>query len=158
MKAYSSYLFDADGTLFDTADLVCHCFQYVAEKHCGLFVPREKILAGYGLPLRGELLKELGGDVDIDKVVEDFIQYQVQIIEKDVSLFPHVASTLESLKQNGRKLAIVTSRKPYSLGRILEITNTAQYFETIITPEDTTLHKPEAAPGRHAAPVEAPRR
>ena len=35
MKPYDSYFFDNDGTLFDTVDLICTCFQYVAEKNAG---------------------------------------------------------------------------------------------------------------------------
>jgi len=146
MKIYNTYLFDGDGTLFDTADLVCRCFEYVAQKYASISVSRETILAGYGLTLKGLLLKELGDDVDIDLVVDDFIHYQLQMLEKGVSLFPGVMSTLETLKRNGKQLAIVTSRKPLSLGRILELTDTAKFFNVIVTPEDTTLHKPNAAP------------
>jgi len=146
MRAYETYLFDGDGTLFDTADLVVHCFQYVAEKHCGVQVSREAILDGYGLPLRGQLVKQLGADQDIDTIIKDFIQYQIGIIDKDVRLFPGVHETLDSLKKQGAKLAVVTSRKPFSLGRILEHTGIGNYFDTLVTPDDTTRHKPDAAP------------
>lgn len=146
MKTYSSYLFDADGTLVDTADLVCNCFQYVAQKHCSISLAREAILSGYGLPLRGQLLKQLGEDLDIDVVLDDFINYQLQILEENIQLFPGVKTTLETLKENGKKLALVTSRKRFSTGRILEITDIFKYFDTVINPEDTTLHKPDADP------------
>ena len=146
MKNYKSYLFDADGTLFDTADLVCRCFQYVAQKHCSTTLTRETILSGYGLPLRGQLLTHLGPDLDIDVVLEDFIDFQLGILEDNIKLFPGVKTTLETLRENGKKLAIVTSRKRYSTGRILDFTDTRKYFDTIINPEDTTLHKPDAAP------------
>lgn len=146
MKRYDTYLFDGDGTLFDTADLVVHCFQYVAEKHCGISVSREAILSGYGLPLKGQLVKQLGEDADIETIIQDFIDYQVQIIDEDVSLFPGVWETLAELKQTGSKLAVVTSRKPFSLGRILKNTDIAQFFDTLVTPDDTTLHKPNPEP------------
>lgn len=146
MKKYETYLFDADGTLFDTADLVCHCFQYVAQKYCSTSLTRDAILSGYGLPLKGQLLRQLGDDLDIDVVLNDFIDYQMHILEDNVQPFPGVVATLETLRKNGKKLAIVTSRKRYSTGRILEITDTAKYFDAIVNPEDTTLHKPDAAP------------
>jgi len=146
MKSYNTYLFDADGTLFDTADLVCNCFQYVAQKYTSISLARQAILSGYGLPLKGQLIKQLGDDLDIDEVLEDFISYQMQILEDNIRPFPGVLRTLKTLKQAGKKLAIVTSRKRYSMNRILEITDTAQYFDTLVNPEDTTLHKPNAEP------------
>ena len=146
MKDYKTYLFDADGTLVDTADLVCHCFQYVAQKHCSLSLSRKDILSGYGLPLKGQLITHLGDDLDIDTVLDDFIEYQLQILEENIQLFSGVKTSLETLHNQGKKLALVTSRKRYSTGRILEYTELAQYFDTIINPEDTTLHKPDAAP------------
>lgn len=146
MKIYDTYLFDGDGTLYDTADLVVHCFQYVAEKHCGISVSREVILSEFGLPLRGQLEKQLGKEVDIDAIHRDFIDHQMEIIDEDVKLFTGVWETLNILKNKGSKLAIVTSRKPYSLGRILEHTDIAKFFDTLVTPDDTTLHKPDAAP------------
>jgi len=146
MKSYSAYLFDADGTLFDTADLVCDCFQYVAQKHTSISLTRESILSGYGLPLKGQLVKFLGEDLDIDLVVNDFIEYQLKILDDRIQVFPGVVSTLKSLRRNGKKLAIVTSRKRYSMKRILEMTETFQYFDTLVTPEDTQLHKPDAQP------------
>jgi pyrophosphatase PpaX len=146
MKQYKTYLFDADGTLFDTADLVVHCFKYVAKKHCSRDLSREAILTGYGLPLKGQLIEHLGQDVDIDLILDDFISYQVGILDENVSLFPGVFETLAALKDQGRKLAIVTSRKRYTTGRILELTGTRQFFDTVVNPEDTTRHKPEAEP------------
>jgi len=146
MKSYNTYLFDADGTLFDTADLVCNCFQYVAQKHASISLTKDAILSGYGLPLKGQLTKQLGDDLDIDEVLEDFISYQMQILEDNIRLFPGVLRTLKSLKQKDKKLAIVTSRKRYSMKRILDITDTTQYFDTLVNPEDTTLHKPDAEP------------
>ena len=150
MKSYDTYLFDGDGTLYDTADLVVHCFQYVAEKYRGLSVSRAVILSEFGLPLRGQLIKQLGDEVDIDAIHKDFISYQMEIIDEDVRLFPGVWETLNTLKEQGRELAVVTSRKPYSLGRILEHTDIARFFDTLVTPDDTTLHKPDAAPAHLA--------
>ena len=146
MKRYDTYLFDGDGTLFDTADLVVHCFQYVAEKHCGRSISRAAILSGYGLPLKGQLEKQLGKDADIETILQDFIDYQMQIIDEDVRLFPQVRETLAELKQGGSKLAVVTSRKPRSLNRILLNTEIAQFFDTLVTPDDTRLHKPNPEP------------
>jgi pyrophosphatase PpaX len=146
MKKYETYLFDADGTLFDTAELICDCFQHIALKHTEKQLDRTTILAGYGLPLKGQLLKLLGPDIDIEQVLSDYQDYQLQILEERIVPFPGVIETLETLQNAGRKMAIVTSRRRYSMEKILDYTNTAHFFNTVVTPEDTRLHKPDAAP------------
>ena len=146
MKLYDSYLFDADGTLFDTVDLICICFQYVAEKYAGKSMDRKTIINGIGLPLKSQLITHLGPEFNHEQILDDYLQYQLSIMEDSISPFPHVAEVLEALKGAGKKLAIVTSRRRFSLERMLQSTDTAKYFDVLVTPEDTARHKPDAEP------------
>lgn len=146
MKTYNSYLFDADGTLFDTAELICDCFQHVAVQHTDKTLDRTAILSGYGLPLKGQLEKLLGPDIDIEQVLDDYLEYQLHVLEERIVPFPGVIETLEKIKDAGKQLAIVTSRRRYSMEKILDFTDTTHLFDAVVTPEDTQLHKPDAAP------------
>ena len=150
MKPYDSYLFDADGTLFDTVDLICTCFQFVAEKYAGMTMDRSTIINGIGLPLKTQLVAHLGAELDHDRILDDYLQYQLSIMEGSISTFPHVTETLEILKSAGKKLAVVTSRRRFSLEKILHTTDTARYFDVLVTPENTTRHKPDAEPALKA--------
>lgn len=150
MKIYDNYLFDADGTLFDTVDLICTCFDYITRKYGGITVDRSTIIAGIGSPLRSQLMDHLGSDLDHEQVLADYLEYQLSIMEDKIAPFPHVAETLGTLKGAGKKLALVTSRRRFSLERILESTDTAKYFDVLITPEDTEKHKPDAEPALKA--------
>lgn len=150
MKAYDNYLFDADGTLFDTVDLICTCFQYVAEKYAGKTMDRKTIIKGIGLPLKNQLNVHLGPELDHEQILDDYLQYQLNIMEDSISPFPHVIETLEILKNAGKKLAVVTSRRRFSLEKILHSTDTARFFDVLVTPEDTTRHKPDAEPALKA--------
>jgi pyrophosphatase PpaX len=150
MKMYDSYLFDADGTLFDTVDLICDCFHYIAEKYGDKALDRHTIIEGIGSPLKGQILTHLGTDLDLDLILADYLQYQLTIMEDKITPFPHVAETLETLKSAGKKLAVVTSRRRFSLEKILESTDTARYFDVLVTPEDTIRHKPDAEPALKA--------
>jgi pyrophosphatase PpaX len=150
MKVYDSYLFDADGTLFDTVDLICTCFDYVTEKYAGLTVDRETIVAGIGSPLKSQLVAHLGTDLDLDEILADYLRFQLSIMDDKITPFPHVTETLDRLKTAGKKLAVVTSRRRYSLERILKSTGTAAFFDVLVTPEDTLKHKPDAEPALRA--------
>lgn len=150
MREYDSYLFDADGTLFDTVDLICSCFHYITEKYAGKTFERSTIIDGIGLPLKAQLITHLGPELDHELVLDDYLQYQLSIMEDKITPFPHVAETLAALKEAGKKLAVVTSRRRFSLEKILAATDTARYFDVLITPEDTTKHKPDAEPALKA--------
>ncbi|TKB27110.1 HAD family hydrolase [Desulfopila sp. IMCC35006] len=150
MKLYDSYLFDADGTLFDTVELICTCFQYVAEKYAGKTMDRRDIIHGIGLPLKSQLITHLGPELDHEHILDDYLQYQLSIMQDSIRLFPHVIETLALLKSAGKKLAIVTSRRRFSLEKILQSTDTAGYFDVLVTPEDTARHKPDAEPALKA--------
>ncbi len=150
MKQYDNYLFDADGTLFDTVDLICTCFQYVAGKYAGKTMDRRTIINGIGLPLKSQLITHLGAELDHAHILDDYLQYQLSIMHDSIGLFPHVIETLEKLKDAGKKLAIVTSRRRFSMETILRTTDTAGYFDVLVTPEDTVRHKPDAEPALKA--------
>lgn len=146
MKIYDTYLFDADGTLFDTIDLICTCFQYVAGKYAGKTLAREKIIKGIGLPLADQIAHHLGESADHTMIVDDYRDFQMAILGTSITVFPDVPETLQALKEAGKQLGIVTSRKRPSLETMLEATGTAKYFDVLITPEDTGRHKPHAEP------------
>ena len=150
MKAYDTYLFDVDGTLVDTVDLICRCFQYIAEKYANKTLPREQIVAGIGSPLHQQVVKQLGPGLDYDRILDDYLHYQLDIMGKSVSLFPGVAATLEALKTAGKRLAVVTSRRRHSLEVILSSTGIADFFDYLVTPEDTDRHKPDPEPALKA--------
>ncbi len=150
MKLYDTYLFDADGTLFDTVDLICHCFDYILEKYGGKSLPREQIMAGIGSPLAPQIVSHLGPGFDYDLILDDYLQYQLRAMDGNVKLFPEVAAVLSALQDSGRKLALVTSRKRVSLEVLLQTTDTAKYFDVLVTPEDTGRHKPDPEPALKA--------
>ena len=146
MKEYEYYLFDADGTLYDTTDLICTCFDYIANTFSDKKLNRKDVIATIGLPLKDMLITHLGPDLDCEQVLAAYVKYQLAIMPQGVSTFPGVAETLQTLKERGKKLAVVTSRRRISLEVILEATDTGRYFDCLVTPEDTSCHKPDAAP------------
>lgn len=146
MQEYDFYLFDGDGTLFDTVDLICQCFQHVAKTFTGRPLEVHSIIAGIGAPLVTTLHKQLGSDVDINAVLEEYQRYQDTVLADNVTLFPGVKQTLQVLREKDRKLAIVTSRRRPSLETILDATGVDSFFDFSVTPEDTRYHKPDAEP------------
>lgn len=148
MKHYAAYLFDADGTLLDSTELIYQCFVHTCSMFAGLELTREQVFANIGLPLRKQLgihLGELSGR-KADEVRAEHMRYQLSIYEKHLRLFPGVKEGLKGLKESGRKLGVVTSRLRKTLDIYLRHTGIVDFFEVLITPESTARHKPHPEP------------
>ncbi len=148
MKQYSAYLFDADGTLFDTTELIYQCFCYTCKEFGNLDVTREQVFANIGIPLRPQLEHFLGplSPEKEEVVVKAHMDFQLAIYKEHLAIFPGVQKTLEMLKNRGAQCAIVTSRKQFTLTLYLKQTGIYDYFDALITPELTQKHKPEPEP------------
>ncbi len=55
MKEYKWYLFDADGTLFDTTKLICACFMNTAKITEGRELDASSVLSNIGMVLRDQM-------------------------------------------------------------------------------------------------------
>ncbi len=148
MKEYSVYLFDADGTLFDTAELIYQCFVYSCKKYGNRHITRKEVFDSIGLTLRTQFERYLGPmeQERYDQIQADHMDYQMSIYTKYLHAFPGVVETLAGLKSHDKKLGVVTSRKIKSLSVYLRETDMYDFFDILVTPDETKKHKPDAEP------------
>lgn len=140
-------LFDMDGTLIDTSDLIFRSFEYALDTVLHTQISREELLWTFGRPLE-IIMDVLGGD-KAKELLEAFRTYSIAH-RTEIALFPHVTEVLNDLHSCGIKTAIVTSRIFSSTMHDLEILDLSNAFDVIITPEATTEHKPHPAPAQKA--------
>ena len=55
MRAFAAYLFDLDGTLIDSIDLIFRAYRHTAERHLSFSPPDSVWREGLGTPLRQQL-------------------------------------------------------------------------------------------------------
>jgi pyrophosphatase PpaX len=148
-KEWDCYLFDADGTLVDTRDMIFECFKY-SLRNRKLVKPltRQNLDHMIGITYRTQLEYYLGKltDHQYKEIRDEHIIHQQQIAYDYISLCPGVYEALESLKSKGKKLGIVTSRSRESLFPFFEHLGIKHFFEYYITPHETDKHKPEPEP------------
>jgi pyrophosphatase PpaX len=152
VKRYQTYLFDADGTIIDTLDLIYQCFKGVWEARSLPPLSREAALQYVGIPLPQQY-KLLYGFLEasqLAQIEELHLDIQSQIYRDYLKLFPGVADCLGTLKARGAKLGVVTSRRLRSLRPYLELLGILNCFDVLVTPSDTTAHKPDPAPVQFA--------
>ncbi|MBN1575557.1 MAG: HAD-IA family hydrolase [Chitinispirillaceae bacterium] len=152
VREYDYYLFDADGTLFDTTDMIVRCFKNTAKVY-GLPQPdREAILRHVGLTLRKQMECYFGelSDEAFNRYRDTHMAYQLEIYREHLRLCPGVAEALHCLHERGKRCAVVTSRMLHTLSIYLKETGIDEYFSALITPECTSRHKPDPQPVREA--------
>ncbi len=136
-------VFDVDGTMVDTEEAVVFAYQSVIYKKHGRYFTEEELLKGYGVPTPQSLQRY--GFTDIDSAMKDYYNYLVEGF-KLCKTFDGINELLDSLKDMGLPLGVVTSRCDYEI----KIDNCLQgfinKFDAVVCSDDTQKHKPEAEP------------
>ncbi len=137
-------LFDLDGTLVDTVDLIVAGFQHATMAHLGYCIEPAAVKATIGRPLR-ECLTELAPELG-DTLYDAYQDFNRQHHDTMIKEVPGVVAVLEELKRRGIAIGIVTSKRLVSAQRSLDRFDLAGHFDVLITQDDTTRHKPDPAP------------
>jgi len=148
LNDYKAYLFDVDGTILDTVELILASFDYSLRYFGNTTTGPEDIRHNIGLPLRKQMEMYLGpmSDEFFFEVNKVHMENQLRIFPKYLRLMADAKRVISSLRENGKKLAVVTSRKRDSLDLYLQHTGIFDLFDLIVSPEDTALHKPDPQP------------
>ena len=140
----SCILFDLDGTLLNTNDLVLESLQYTIRTHLGKEVSAGKLYKYFGQPL-----VDIMADLDTSRageMVKTYREYSGEKHDVLTKVFPGVPETLAELKQRQIPLGVVTSKLRELADRGLRLFGIEGYFDVFVAFEDTDLHKPDPAP------------
>ncbi|GAA0589612.1 pyrophosphatase PpaX [Virgibacillus siamensis] len=136
-------LFDLDGTLIDTNELIIESFMYTFKQY-GKELSRSDAAEFIGPPLRDSFLQVDANRAD--EMIATYRQHNLHHHDHFVTAFPNVAATLEALHRHNIKTGIVTTKMRHTVNMGLKVTGLDHYFETIITLDDVTHAKPHPEP------------
>jgi phosphoglycolate phosphatase len=143
-------IFDWDGTLIDSIDWIARCLQNAANdtRHEIPDYQAAKDVIGLSIERAIEALYPGANAIEVLDLVS---RYETAYFSKKISrddLFLGVFEMLETLKQNGFKLAIATGKTREGLDEALNATNTVDLFcitrcadETESKPHPLMLHE-----------------
>ncbi|AFJ43590.1 HAD-IA family hydrolase [Francisella orientalis] len=146
--------FDLDGTLVNTVgDLTVAT--NTMRKHFRLEPVYEDVLAsiiGKGYPTT--VRKILALDFNDNDYIESIADIGVKIVSQTYKtlnsansrVYPHVIETLDFLKQQGIKMAVVTNKHEDDAIQSLTHLDLIGYFEVIVGGDTTTSYKPYSEP------------
>lgn len=136
-------LFDLDGTLINTNNLIIESFRHAFKAH-GITVSDEEIFSHYGKPLRNQF-EILAPDL-VDELVETYRKFNWDMHDELTTGFEGIAEVLTQLERRGYQLAIVTSKIRRVVEKGLKLFDLERFFPVLICSDDTEKHKPDPEP------------
>lgn len=140
----NTLLFDLDGTLIDTNELIISTYLHTLEKYYPGKYSREDVL-----PFLGPTLHEVFGEMDSERVEEMVLEYRTYNLANHDALvkeFAGVMETIETLKKKGYKLAIVTTKREDVAFKGLRLMKLDAYFDVMIAYDHVKKVKPDPEP------------
>lgn len=144
MYRYQYVLFDLDGTLIDTNNLILTSFMYTLEKFYPGKYTREDLIPHMGKPLYDQM--ELFGPERSEELVQVYREHNERVHDELVEEFPNVLDTIEQLAKMGIKMGIVTTKQRKTAEMGLRLFGLDKYMDTFISYQDTEKHKPHPEP------------
>jgi pyrophosphatase PpaX len=139
-------LFDFDGTLVDTTEMIYQGMRHAASTVLGRDdIPRETLLANVGQPLPRQM--ELIDAEKAELLLEAYRHHHEENHDALIQEFPQVEQALSRLRSAGIKVAVVTSKRRMSVEMALDnFPDLRNVVDRFVTMEDTNEHKPHPEP------------
>lgn len=151
MRAVKAVLFDFDGTVVDTYDLILSCLRFAVRDLLGVDYADEVLMRKVGQPLAVQM-EDFAPDARTrDELCRVYRERNALVHDERIALFPGVEETLRELREAGMRLGIVTSKRHDATMRGLGVFGLQGMFDVVVGADDCEAHKPSPVPVVRAA-------
>jgi pyrophosphatase PpaX len=149
VSALEVLLFDLDGTLIDTIEMILASARYATEVVLGEPLSDDVLRHNIGVPLVVQMEEYAPGrSAELLKV---YREHNARVHDDMIREFPGVDAALRTLSAKGYRMGIVTSKSRPVAQKGLDHFGLGDLFEVLVGYEDTEIHKPQADPVLEAA-------
>ena len=150
LDSVKAVLFDLDGTLLDTHDLILASFRHATSQVLGLDIPEEQLLAKVGQPLEVQMRDFTDDPILQKELLEVYRAHNHSVHDQCVRTFFGIDEMVSQLAAAGLRMAVVTSKRQALAWRGLEVCGLAEFMEFVVAPDVFPAHKPDPAPVAYA--------
>ncbi|MGQ0537667.1 MAG: HAD family hydrolase [Gemmatimonadaceae bacterium] len=139
-------LFDLDGTLINKVELILSSARFAFADRDGPRPTDGQWASGLGTPLVTQFREWARDEGEVTRLVARYREHQ--LAHHDILTTPYegMRQALESLKEAGHTIGVVTSKTNALSRRGLAHTNMVHCIDCIVGCDDTTKHKPDPEP------------
>jgi len=146
-----AFLFDLDGTLLDSIDLIVASFHHTREVHFGDRLSDATWIANIGRPLRETFAEMARSQDERDAMIATYVEYNLEAHDAHVKAFPHATEVVRTLAERGHPLALVTGKRREGAERGVHFLGLEdELLPVSITADDVERGKPDPEPVRKA--------
>jgi pyrophosphatase PpaX len=139
---YRAVIFDRDGTLFDSLDVILRSFNYAIQPFTAKRPANEEWFEAFG-PAEKDVIAKFIPERHKQAAFERFFQYYREHFQ-EFSLYSGMRDLLVELKGNGSKLMLFTGGGNVSTWFCLEQSGILHLFDALVCGED--VHHPKPHP------------
>lgn len=139
-------LFDLDGTLIDSIELLISAMTHAFDSREGPRPTVDEWVATIGRPLLWQFGQYATGDDDLQHLVRTYRAFQHEHHDRLTRAYDGIPSLVERLHHAGHPLGVVTSKGDHLANRSIAHVGLAPFFDVVVGADRTTKHKPDPDP------------
>jgi pyrophosphatase PpaX len=137
-------LFDLDGTVVDSGAIILASMRHAAKEVLGIEPPDEELMAAVGGPGLEAQMRALAPD-RVEELVTVYREHN-EPLHDELVCCDGIDDVLVRLKDEGRRLAIVTAKRRATVELAFARVPLGHLFETVVGGDETQRHKPHPEP------------
>jgi pyrophosphatase PpaX len=142
----TTFLFDLDGTLLDSIDLILRSYRHTMRVHRGIEPPDDVWMQGLGTPLWVQFRHWTEDPGEIEAMVATYRAYNMEHHDTLARPYEGVVDAVNKLQAAGRRLGLVTSKMRSGALRGLQLLGLEHAFDAIVAADEVTHPKPHPEP------------
>jgi len=138
----STFLFDLDGTLIDSIELILRSYRHTMRLHRGQEPSDDVWMQGLGTPLWVQFRQFTDDDAEIEAMVATYRAYNLAHHDEMVRPYDGVVEAVRALRDRGKTLGLVTSKMRSGAVRGLRVAGLEDEFSVIVGADEVTHPEP----------------
>lgn len=143
---YQGLLFDLDGTLVDSLELILSSYRHTMAEHLGRVPPDDDWLVTMGRPLRVQLESFAQTPEQLEAMFQTYVEHNEANNQRLIRPFPGMREAIESLREAGFRMGVVTSKIGEHARRELRSCGLDGLFDGMVAADDVQRPKPDPEP------------
>lgn len=140
----NTLIFDLDGTILDSRDLIIQSFNHVFTKYFPDYIVRdEEMESFFGPTLQTTFSKYATKDITVDELIQSYREFNLEHHDEMVKAFPGTKEMFRSLSKKGYNIAVVSSKRKDLVERGLKVTGLKEYVSIVLGEDDVHTAKPD---------------
>lgn len=150
MARLQTLLFDLDGTIIDSIQLIVDSYHHTLRVHGHPPRTDAEWLAGIGTPLRVQFLDWADDPATLDAMIATYRDFNLARHDEHVRPYPGVVDRIREIRARGIRTGLVTSKNRHGALRGLGLCHPESLMDVLVCADDVVNPKPHPEPVERA--------